>query len=1359
MTFLVEADMVSSVRISQVAALAVLLVGFTTQMTPASAAALPRAGGQAVVTTSPARAAAGSAAARTDPARSHRSAVQRPRIKPAPGFGETSRPAARDAKRDPAFGSAATLRERRSAAVHAALASTPVPDTCSGSIEPDTVYPCTTPSSSGTDTFTLSLSSATNLLLFQILGSSAGPLSFTLTAPGGATVSCQQPDYNQMPACPTSQAGTYTLQVQNEDAAYTLAYRPLLSDPSCTAASPSFAAPALTASLTAGSVGSCYTLAMAAGQVLHVNSTAATQDLLVTVYDSTGAQICVDDQGDCPLTGAAPYFVETDAVSGDAITYDLELNNITDPQGCLKGPQLIYGVAPDTSSADRCRTLTVPAAGQYQVYAVSPQDGLVTSTVYEPDGTVECTNTYSTTGPTCQLAAGTYDLVADPYPDTPATVGAVFIAADESRGCQATGDSGFASGPATGTFKGTGEEICLTLPTATGPAVYLLDQPAAGGNSPQLDVVDATGAQVCQANGYLFTDCTLTGTKPFRIILSGQPADGGYRVLAQSSGSAKGCAVWPQSGFGGSWGATVKLTPSADAACLSIPAKQHSTGEMIDYSNLANTVDAGLNVYDPDGTNICFGASLAFCPMSTGVSYTALLISSTGKADTYHLVHRDVSSTAHCSAPASTDAGGPSTTLELTSDLDSQCLRVTAPATDDYSFDIRSEAPNSAEAILDVTDASGAIVCTQYNVACRATGSTSYQLVVTALGYQGIAITAHVDAWLVATASGFAPQCAAHQLSAATGWGPIQVDMSEAAVGYCAVLTVPASGDSSIYNPNSTNTGSDQPFVWLQSAANWSSPVSLCSIGQPYLACEVLQNTPAGQYVFVVYPYQMPLPTTLSFQGVCHMGCSGQPANPVITSVKPATGPAGSVNKLVVGGTDLNLALQVELASNGSVVATATPVSLSADGDALTVLLNTAGITPGTYDVVQSGVGYTVGVASPGYLPGAYQVTAAPPAPAIGSFVPDGPVPVLNTSTGLGGEKGPVPAGGVVALKVAGVAGVAGVPATGLSAVLLSVTAEQPASSGTVIVYPDGTARPHVTDLSFSPAEASSDQVVVPVLDGKVDLYNDSAGSTGLKAAVSGYFTTAGTHGMLTAVSPARILDTGTGLGAAKAPVGAGQTIPLTIDGVGGVPASGVSAVELSTTVVNPPDAGALTAFAYGRSRPAASQLAFNAGRTTAGLITIPVVNGKVDLYNGSSGPVNLTADVTGYFSSQGAEFQTEGPARVLSTLTGLGGAGVNVLAHAAADLGLGDLPGWQGTQTAAVLSVTVLDAHSNGSLSVFPDGSALEADPNLVFRAGEPVTVQVIVPVTGPTIDFYNNSDGTIQILADVQGYGVPPA
>ena len=64
--------------------------------------------------------------------------------------------------------------------------------------------------------------------------------------------------------------------------------------------------------------------------------------------------------------------------------------------------------------------------------------------------------------------------------------------------------------------------------------------------------------------------------------------------------------------------------------------------------------------------------------------------------------------------------------------------------------------------------------------------------------------------------------------------------------------------------------------------------------------------------------------------------------------------------------------------------------------------------------------------------------------------------------------------------------------------------------------------------------------------------------------------------------------------------------------------------------------------------------------------------------------------------------------------------------------------------------------AQRAGSLFAFPDGSAIPADPNLVFRAGKKVTVQVIVPITGPTIDSYNDSGGTIQVLADVQAYGV---
>ncbi len=273
--------------------------------------------------------------------------------------------------------------------------------------------------------------------------------------------------------------------------------------------------------------------------------------------------------------------------------------------------------------------------------------------------------------------------------------------------------------------------------------------------------------------------------------------------------------------------------------------------------------------------------------------------------------------------------GGPATTIGLNSALDTQCLRVTATAADRLSFDIRATAPNPAGAILQVTDASGAVVCGQFDVICRATGSTSYQLLVTAEGYQGNAITAHVDAWLVGTGSGFTSQCRAHQLSGATGWAPIRVKMSEAAVGYCAVLSVQANQETTIYSPNFTDTGVDQPAMVVESAAGWSSDQILCAGGDSYIACELPISTPPGKYVLLLYPAQLPLPAAIAFQGVCTLDCPGGLVHPVITSVQPATGPAGSINKLTIGGTDLNLGVQVDLASNGTVVAQAKPVSLS----------------------------------------------------------------------------------------------------------------------------------------------------------------------------------------------------------------------------------------------------------------------------------------------------------------------------------------------------------------------------------------------------------------------------------------------
>ncbi|GCB47166.1 hypothetical protein SNL152K_4468 [Streptomyces sp. NL15-2K] len=92
---------------------------------------------------------------------------------------------------------------------------------------------------------------------------------------------------------------------------------------------------------------------------------------------------------------------------------------------------------------------------------------------------------------------------------------------------------------------------------------------------------------------------------------------------------------------------------------------------------------------------------------------------------------------------------------------------------------------------------------------------------------------------------------------------------------------------------------------------------------------------------------------------------------------------------------------------------------------------------------------------------------------------------------------------GTVGLQVAGVAGV---PSSGVTSVVVNVTATGGTSSSYVTVYPDGSPRPAVSNLNFSAGETFPNLVVVPVINGKVDFYNN-AGSVNLVADLTGYFT------------------------------------------------------------------------------------------------------------------------------------------------------------------------------------------------------------------------------------------------------------
>ncbi len=1261
-----------------------------------------------------------------------------------------TKPVAPTPAQAPKASSAAVAKRLRAAAARSALAHPgDVPDTCSGALAADTVYPCTAPSATGVDNDTLTVPDASDVLFVRAVNTSGNTVGVSVTAPDGTAVTCQASNGNLPVECPTTQAGSYGVQIQNGGSAYTLSYTALLSDATCGTADPSFAAATLQGTAAAGSAGNCYTLAMTSGQVLHVNLSANPyQQLGVLVYDATGAQVCQDDQGDCTLTGTGPYRVLATGFNGTATSYSLDLNDVTQPQGCLATTPQTFGTVPDADSAIRCRTLDVTTAGQYQVYAVSPTDGSVPGTLYNPDGTAACTNS----GPFCQLAQGSYNFVADSFPPDDADLAVVFIAADESRGCTATGDTDFATGAASGTFAGIGEELCLNLPTASGGTDYVFNQPTTSTYGTQVQILDATGTQQCPAADFTYAVCQLTGTAPFRVVLSNQGQGGDYTLLVQRTDSAAGCADWPQSGFGSSWGATVSVTPAANIKCLSIPANQHSAGEMVDYSNLANQVDGNVTVYDPDGTQACEGVSAAICPLKSGVAYTALVENTQDTADTYHLVRRDVTASASCSAPASTAPGGPSTGLVLDSDLDTACVRITAAAADDVWADVRATAPAPAGAVLQVTNAAGQEVCRQWGVSCQLTGSTSYQLIVTASDYSGIAVAAHVDAWIVGTASGWASQCKAHQLSV-NGFGLTSGTLTETSTGYCGVLTLqPAQpwDQFSVYGTD-TGSGTNVPWVSMYTAADWGGSQAMCNgnnVGVFSYTCQSPSPAQPTQAVLLVTPYTAPTPVSYTMQGVCQDGCATPPPAATVTRVSPASGPVNTVNQVVLTGTHLNLGTSLGFDSDG-VPAQSTwfqPVSVNSAGTSLTVDLDGYSATPGANDLVVNG---TV------ELPDAYTFTAAPAAAADGSFVPMTPHRFLDTRAGTGAPKARVAAQGTVRLQVGGVDGI---PTTGVTAVSMNVTAVAPTKAGFVTVYPDGQALPGVSNLDFTAGQTIPNLVVVPVVDGKVDLHNSSFGTVDLLADVNGYYTgVSGKGSQVNSVGPTRILDTRAGTGAPMRRVAAEGTVRLQVAGVAGVPATGVTGVVMNVTAVRPTGAGFVTVYPDGQALPNVSNLNFTAGETVPNLVVVPVVDGKVDLHNGSGGTVDLLADITGYYSAAGTGgslLQAVTPVRVLDTRSGTGGAGGTVVPRGGITLNVSDLPGAPSTLTAVVLNVTVTAPQQAGFLSVYPDGQALPNVSNLNYSAGETIANQVVVPVVDGSVDLYNGSDGNVQVVADLDGY-----
>ncbi|MFF1873444.1 right-handed parallel beta-helix repeat-containing protein [Kitasatospora herbaricolor] len=372
-------------------------------------------------------------------------------------------------------------------------------------------------------------------------------------------------------------------------------------------------------------------------------------------------------------------------------------------------------------------------------------------------------------------------------------------------------------------------------------------------------------------------------------------------------------------------------------------------------------------------------------------------------------------------------------------------------------------------------------------------------------------------------------------------------------------------------------------------------------------------------------------------------------------------------------------------------------------------------------------------------------------------FTPAGPTRLLDTRSAIGvPTAAPVAANGTVDLQVAGVGGI---PATGVTAVTLNVTVTAPQQPGHLTVYPHGGEAPTASNLNWTAGTTIPNLVTVPVKDGKVSFANVSFGTTHVIADLAGYYSAKGS--IFTAKGPTRLLDTRAPIGVPKAaPVGANGTVDLQVAGAGGVPATGVTAVTLNVTVTDPQQDGHLTVFPHGDQQPDASNLNWTAGTTIPNLVTVPVKDGKVSFANVSFGTTHVIADLAGYYSAEGKDtYRPVGPWRMMDTREtqyyedGSNRPAGTVPARGTLVLTLGEMP----ETTAVTLNVTVTEPGGPGHLTVYPHGSAAPDASNLNWTTGQTIANQVVVPVRDRQVSFYNASDAPVHLVIDLFGYQGP--
>ena len=377
------------------------------------------------------------------------------------------------------------------------------------------------------------------------------------------------------------------------------------------------------------------------------------------------------------------------------------------------------------------------------------------------------------------------------------------------------------------------------------------------------------------------------------------------------------------------------------------------------------------------------------------------------------------------------------------------------------------------------------------------------------------------------------------------------------------------------------------------------------------------------------------------------------------------------------------------------------------------------------------------------------------------------------------------------------VTGIDGIPSNA-TAVVINATAVDMSGNGYLTIYPQGFMHSAVHSLNWTAnSGVVTNLVTVPVntSNGEITVANGGNGSVDYVVDIEGYYAPAGNtpDGLYNSVTPSRLADTRcsetsppayiTSSYCASLPsvnsklttLSTGQTENVTVTGVGGIPSSGVSAVVLNLTAIDPTHSGYLTVFPTGATKAVVSTVDFNEGETVANRVIVKVgSNGQISIYN-FLGNTNFAVDVSGYYtdgssgSQSGSLFNPVTPARILdtrcsqspqpsycpsenlpsanATLTAIPGGGSIAVQVA----GEANIPT---DATAVVGNLTATDSTGSGYLTVYA-GSTAPTTSDVNFSAGSDSPNMVISGLTSSGgLNIANGGGHRVNVLFDVSGW-----